>query len=186
MSDEEYDDYDDIDIELDLDPFDQEDDPDKIDFENIQDEDEKDYEVEDLEEDLEDLKDIEETLGEEIIAADYFHKIIDSVSPSQDYIASVSAIAKDILVVKPDDRQTRRAITKKEYARIVGIRTKLIALFGKVFTDVTDITDPKVMAIKEIKEKKCPLMVKREIGVNKEGKKICEIWSVNELIIPFD
>jgi DNA-directed RNA polymerase subunit K/omega len=119
-------------------------------------------------------------------ASDYFHKILEQSSQNKDYIHSVSVEAKESLIVKADERRTRRFITKKEYARIIGVRTKLIALYAKVFVDVTNIIDPKIMAIKEIKEKKCPLMLKREIGTGKDGRKICELWSVNEMIVPFD
>ena len=48
-----------------------------------------------------------------------------------------------------------------------------------------DASEGNIMAIKEIKEKKCPLMLKREIGFRGDTK-ICEIWGVNELIIQFD
>lgn len=176
----DYDDTNEIDIDANIDEFDEIDDPSAINFENVKDADSD--EDEDIDEEEEDLSD---PIGDEVevLTSDYYHKVIND--QKQDYISSVSVANKDCLIVPANNRRTNRFISRKEYARIVGVRTKLIALYAKVFTDVTNIIDPKEMAIKEIKEKKCPLMLKREIGI-KDDKKICELWSVNEMIIPFD
>ena len=187
MSDDEYYD-DDIDVIADLDEFDEIDPEDEnLNLEDIKDADEIDQDEDDIDEDDIDEDEIDEDnpLGDEheVLISDYFHKIIDD--PKQDYISTTSVIPRDIIVVDAGSRITSRFITKKEYARVVGVRSKLIALYAKVFTDVTNIIDPKIMAIKEIKEKKCPLMLKREIGFRGDTK-ICEIWGVNELIIQFD
>ncbi len=190
MSDNE---YDEIDVGGELDEFDEIEVEDGADLANFQvkdqddddEEDDVDADNDDVEQDPDQEEDPTENDGS-IVASDYFHKILEQSSQNKDYIHSVSVEAKESLIVKTDERRTRRFITKKEYARIIGVRTKLIALYAKVFVDVTNIIDPKIMAIKEIKEKKCPLMLKREIGTGKDGRKICELWSVNEMIVPFD
>lgn len=188
MSDDEI--YDDIDIDYDeeIDAFDEIDDPDNINFEDVKDEEDPEREGSEIDEesDLEELEEIAEELEgqeEDLIIDDYFHKVVDH--NKEDFISSMSLHPRDIIVVKPENRRTRRSITKKEFARVLGIRTKLIALYAKVFTDVTNLTDPKLMALKEIKDRKCPISIRREIGINKENKKIVEIWSVNEMEIPF-
>jgi DNA-directed RNA polymerase subunit K/omega len=188
------DDYDEIDIAGELDEFDEieVEDANEINFEDVRDRDDADNDEDDADDDSvhsavdaeEDEADAAQGEDDDVIVADYFHKVLDK--QPEDYISSVSVEPKDAIVVDPDKRLTRRFVTKKEYARILGVRTKLISLYAKVFTDVTNIIDPKLMAIKEIKEKKCPLMLKREVGTTKDGKKLVELWSVNELIIPFD
>jgi hypothetical protein len=191
MSDNE---YDEIDVNGDeIDEFDEIDveNADEIDFENIKDRDDEDVDQDDDEDDEDELDVLDEEVidpeDEEdgsVLAADYFHKVLDK--QSQDYISSMSTDARDCIVVNPDQRITSRFMKKKEYARILGVRRKLLSMYPKVFTDVTNIIDPKLKAIKEIKEKRCPLMLKRTIGTTKDNKDVCEIWSVNELIVPFD
>jgi len=96
-------------------------------------------------------------------------------------------------VVPDDKRITSDILSYYDYVRIVGKRANQIENGDTadiiVFTDVEDIINSsstekaKEMAEKEIKENKCPYMIKKEY-VN--GNIIsCEIWDINKMKKPF-
>jgi DNA-directed RNA polymerase I, II, and III subunit RPABC2 len=62
---------------------------------------------------------------------------------------------------------------------LIGIRATQISSGAPVFTDISNIQDPLEMAKLEIINNKCPLYVKRYIGLDKY-----ELWDPNEMIKP--
>jgi DNA-directed RNA polymerase subunit K/omega len=82
-----------------------------------------------------------------------------------------------------DNRITSFIMTQAEFTRVVSERAKQIENGSYVFVDIEDEVDPELMAIKEIKQKKCPLCIERVISV--DSRTIKEIWRVNEMSIPF-
>jgi DNA-directed RNA polymerase subunit K/omega len=79
--------------------------------------------------------------------------------------------------VNPESRITSEYMSRYEFVKIVGIRATQISQGSIVFTDIGNLTNPIDMATKEVYDNKCPLMVKRYIGLNKY-----ELWSARELI----
>lgn len=63
--------------------------------------------------------------------------------------------------VKPEDRTTTPYMTKYERARILGTRALQISMNAPVLVDLEGETDPLQIAIKELSEKKIPLIVRR-------------------------
>lgn len=63
--------------------------------------------------------------------------------------------------VKPEDRTTTPYMTKYERARILGTRALQISMNAPVLVDLEGETDPLQIAIKELGEKKIPLIVRR-------------------------
>lgn len=62
----------------------------------------------------------------------------------------------------PDaDRTTTPYMTKYERARILGTRALQISMNAPVLVDLEGETDPLQIAIKEMREKKIPLIVRR-------------------------
>ncbi|KHN99665.1 DNA-directed RNA polymerases I [Metarhizium album ARSEF 1941] len=59
------------------------------------------------------------------------------------------------------DRTTTRYMTKYERARILGTRALQISMNAPVLVDLEGETDPLQIAIKELREKKIPLIVRR-------------------------
>ena len=89
-------------------------------------------------------------------------------------------IHKEIIVVPNNYRRTSEVITKFEYTDVTSNRAKQIENGSPIFTDIKGESDPIKMAELEIRMKRCPLSVRRMISNN-----ICEIWDVNDMIIPY-
>ncbi|AMD22463.1 HHL307Cp [Eremothecium sinecaudum] len=76
------------------------------------------------------------------------------------------------------DRTTTPYMTKYERARILGTRALQISMNAPVFVDLEGETDPMRIAMKELAEKKIPLVIRRYLP---DGS--FEDWSVEELIV---
>jgi len=83
------------------------------------------------------------------------------------------------IIVADEDRVTSDVLSKYEIIELISIRATQISKGNRVFTDVTGLRDPISMAIKEIFDNQCPLLIKRHIGNNK-----FEIWNPNEMPKP--
>ena len=62
---------------------------------------------------------------------------------------------------------------------LIGIRATQISQGAPVFVDIEYISDPIEMAKKEIINNKCPLYIKRYIGLDRY-----ELWDPNIMIKP--
>ncbi|EGF77443.1 hypothetical protein BATDEDRAFT_91671 [Batrachochytrium dendrobatidis JAM81] len=81
--------------------------------------------------------------------------------------------------IPKDQRMTTPYMTKYEKARILGTRALQISMNAPVMVDLTGESDPLQIAMKELRERKVPLMVRRFMP---DGS--WEDWSVQELIPP--
>jgi len=108
----------------------------------------------------------------------------------QDYItsgdpaAAAAAAAKskeskdfDKLAVPKDQRSTTPYMTKYEKARLLGTRALQISMNAPVLVDLEGETDPLQIALKELSQKKIPLVVRRFLP---DGH--YEDWTCDELI----
>ena len=78
----------------------------------------------------------------------------------------------------PDDKRTTTPyMTKYERARVLGTRALQISMNAPVLVDLEGETDPLQIAIKELSQKKIPLIVRRYLP---DGW--YEDWSCEELI----
>ncbi|CAR27539.1 hypothetical protein ZYGR_0AK00290 [Zygosaccharomyces rouxii] len=80
--------------------------------------------------------------------------------------------------IPKDERTTTPYMTKYERARILGTRALQISMNAPVFVDLEGETDPLRIAMKELAEKKIPLVIRRYMP---DGS--FEDWSVEELIV---
>ena len=69
-------------------------------------------------------------------------------------------LSKDKKIAEAD-RTTTPYMTKYERARILGTRALQISMNAPVLVDLEGETDPLQIAIKELREKKIPLIVRR-------------------------
>lgn len=83
------------------------------------------------------------------------------------------------IIVKSENRITSNILSIYEYIELISIRASQITNGSFVFTDVIGLSDPLEMAKKEVIDNKCPLYVKRHIGLN-----IYELWSPNVMSKP--
>ncbi|PRP77626.1 hypothetical protein PROFUN_00487 [Planoprotostelium fungivorum] len=74
------------------------------------------------------------------------------------------------------DRKTSRYMTKYERARVLGTRALQISMNAPVMVELQGETDPLQIAIKELREKKIPLIIRRYLPDDSY-----EDWSVSEL-----
>ncbi|KAF2868045.1 RNA polymerase, subunit omega/K/RPB6 [Massariosphaeria phaeospora] len=79
--------------------------------------------------------------------------------------------------VPNDKRSTTPYMTKYEKARVLGTRALQISCNAPVLIDVEGMTDPLQIALKELREKKIPLVVRRYLP---DGW--YEDWSCEELL----
>jgi DNA-directed RNA polymerase I, II, and III subunit RPABC2 len=92
-------------------------------------------------------------------------------------IALGKKIAKDLAIPK-ENRTTTPYMTKYERARILGTRALQISLNAPVLVDIEGETDPLQIAMKELAQKKIPLVIRRHLP---DGS--YEDWGCDELII---
>jgi DNA-directed RNA polymerase I, II, and III subunit RPABC2 len=89
-------------------------------------------------------------------------------------------LSKDPKAVPKNERKTTKFMTKFEKARILGTRALQISMNAPVMVELQGETDPLVIAAKELKQQKVPMIIRRYLP-----DKSYEDWHVNELIIPW-
>lgn len=77
-----------------------------------------------------------------------------------------------------EDRITTRYLTKYERARVLGTRALQISMNAPVLVDLDGETDPLKIAMKELRERKIPIIIRRFLP---DGSH--EDWSIDELIV---
>lgn len=97
---------------------------------------------------------------------------------------SVSTHIQEIIVVKPEDRRTSGVMNKFEMTEYVNIRATQIAQHNNCMVDITGLSDPVLMAKRELMEGECPLTLRRHL--NNKNEKSGEINSYYEYWDPAD
>ena len=82
-------------------------------------------------------------------------------------------------IIKNDNKLTSNILTIYEITELIGIRATQISQGSPVFIDIEYLSDPIEMAKKEIINNKCPLYIKRYIGLDRY-----ELWDPNIMIKP--
>ena len=83
-----------------------------------------------------------------------------------------------IKIVDPKDRKTKNKLTRYEFVRIIGERTKQLQMGAKpliIINKESDELDYEEIALEELKLKMLPFKIKRPL-INKY-----EIWNLDEL-----
>ena len=80
--------------------------------------------------------------------------------------------------VKKDERITTKFLTKYEKARVLGTRALQISMNAPVMVDLDGETDPLKIALKELRERKIPIVIRRYLP---DGSH--EDWGIEELIV---
>lgn len=80
-------------------------------------------------------------------------------------------------------RITTKYMTKYERARVLGTRALQISMNAPVMVDIGDETDPLKIAMKELRESKVPIIIRRYLPNHTPDEPSYEDWSVNELIV---
>ncbi|KAL0086008.1 RNA polymerase small common phosphorylated subunit [Phycomyces blakesleeanus] len=100
----------------------------------------------------------------------------DTIMILEETIAGQGETPRD--AVENKDKHTTPYMTKYERARILGTRALQISLNAPVMVELDGESDPLVIAMKELREKKIPLIVRRFMP---DGT--YEDWNVKDLIV---
>ena len=95
-----------------------------------------------------------------------------------------SNIPRNIIVVQEQDKRTDNRLHRSECSNVLSMRAKQIATYGTHFASPPISTDVTEIAIKELFERKCPLMLRRIVGTASNGDTIVEIWDINTMTLP--
>uniref|UniRef100_A0A7S2E4M0 Uncharacterized protein n=1 Tax=Helicotheca tamesis TaxID=374047 RepID=A0A7S2E4M0_9STRA len=76
------------------------------------------------------------------------------------------------------ERVTTKYLTKYERARVLGTRALQISMNAPVMVDLDGETDPLKIAMKELRERKIPIIIRRYLP---DGSH--EDWKIDELIV---
>ncbi|KAJ9463982.1 putative DNA-directed RNA polymerases I [Diplonema papillatum] len=88
----------------------------------------------------------------------------------------------DAVNVRPiSERITTRFLTKYERARVLGIRALQISMGAPIKIELEGETDPLIIASKELREKKVPIIIRRNLP---DGS--FEDWPIDELVVDMD
>lgn len=80
--------------------------------------------------------------------------------------------------VPKSKRITTKYMTKYERARVLGTRALQIAMCAPIMVELEGETDPLQIAMKELKQRKIPIIIRRYLPDNS-----FEDWTIDELII---
>jgi hypothetical protein len=101
-----------------------------------------------------------------------------------DPILKVSNKPRAIRVVAPEDRVTDSRLHRAEAAQIIAIRAEHIAKFATHFAETTGLRDPVDIAFAELYERRCPSILRRNVGTGPGGEQIVEDWDVRQMTLP--
>lgn len=149
---------------------------DKINIEVDNDDNENDY-IEDENEDIDDeTYEPDDENGDDEENESYNHTYIeDNINLNENENNDM----KYEVIVKSENRITSNILSIYEFIELISVRSSQITNGSYVFTDINGLSDPIEMAKKELLDNKCPLYVKRYIGLNKY-----ELWSPNVMSKP--
>ncbi len=96
----------------------------------------------------------------------------------QDSVEIMNANGSSAGGTAKEDRITTRYLTKYERARVLGTRALQISMNAPVMVDLDGETDPLKIAMKELRERKIPIIIRRFLP---DGSH--EDWSIDDLIV---
>ncbi|CAI7678309.1 DNA-directed RNA polymerase I II and III subunit [Penicillium manginii] len=102
--------------------------------------------------------------------------VVVSGDPNSGYSGKVMEQTREMKIPN-DQRTTTPYLTKYERARVLGTRALQISMNAPVLVDLEGETDPLQIAMKELNQKKIPLIIRRYLP---DGK--YEDWTCEELL----
>lgn len=88
-----------------------------------------------------------------------------------------------VQIVRPEDRITDNRLHKSEASLIISMRAQQIAKYATSFVDSVE-HDPVARAYAELYARRCPLLLRRQVGITPEGNPVVEEWCVREMVLP--
>lgn len=156
---------------------------------------EEDFDEEFVEEDFDDNiyedadNDIEDELEEEgegdiededDVSEIYQPKIEKKIDP----IIKLSTKPRSIIIVPAEERITDNRLHKNEASFILSTRAKEIAKHATHFLENSTQTNAMSIAYHELYTHRCPLKLRRQIGISAKGDIIVEEWDTKTMVLP--
>jgi DNA-directed RNA polymerase I, II, and III subunit RPABC2 len=104
--------------------------------------------------------------------------------PRVDPILRIGNKARAVHIVAPEDRITDTRLQPAEAARVLATRAQQIAKHATSFTDAAGLSDPVAIAQKELYDRRCPLILRRQIGTGPAGELLVEEFNIREMTLP--
>jgi hypothetical protein len=92
--------------------------------------------------------------------------------------------SRNIIIVPSDERITDNRLHKNEASFILSIRAKQIADSSTHFAKDCNLNNAISIAYQELYTHRCPLKLRRSVGVNSKGDIIVEEWDVKTMVLP--
>lgn len=94
-----------------------------------------------------------------------------------------------VIVVPNSERITDNRLHKSEASYVISVRAQQIARSATNFasashTNSAALYDPCAIAQRELIERRCPLLLRRQVGWGPDGEIIVEEWCVREMALP--
>lgn len=92
-----------------------------------------------------------------------------------------------VIVVPEDERITDNRLHKSEASYVISVRAQQIARSATNFATAgtgAPLYDPCEIAQRELLERRCPLILRRQVGWGPDGEVIVEEWSVRKMALP--
>lgn len=136
------------------------------------------------EDDIEDEDiDIENEIDEEDdnISEIYQPKIEKKIDP----IYKLSSKHRNVIIIPPEERITDNRLHKNEVSFILSTRAKEIAKHATHFLENnTSYSNAISIAYNELYSHRCPLKLRRQVGISPKGDIIVEEWDTKLMVLP--
>ena len=135
---------------------------------------------EDIDNELE--EEVEEEVEEEDddISEIYQPKVEKKIDP----ISKLSTKPRSVIIVPPEERITDNRLHKNEASFILSTRAKEIAKHATHFLENNSYTNAISIAYHELYSHRCPLKLRRQVGVTNKGDIIVEEWDTKTMVLP--
>ncbi len=136
----------------------------------------------DDEDNMEDVVDMDDNADdivdmEDVVKNTLYRGIIDPVK----YEALESSKLRERIVIPSHMRRTSHRLTLAERTNLIGTRATHISKGAQIYVDIGNLDNPIKIAEKELKERKFPFNIEREINSYE-----VEYWNPNEMTIDWD
>lgn len=133
-----------------------------------------DYDIDEAEEEL------EEEDNDSDVSEIYQPKIEKKIDP----IVKLSTKPRNIIIVPPEERITDNRLHKNETSFILSTRAKEIAKHATHFLENNTYTNAVSIAYHELYSHRCPLKLRRQVGISPKGDIIVEEWDTKTMVLP--
>ncbi len=141
------------------------------------------YDDDDIYEDIDneiDDENEEEIEEEDDISEIYQPKIEKKIDP----IAKLNSKARNVIIVPPEERITDNRLHKNEASFILSTRAKEIAKHATHFLENNNYNNAISIAYHELYSHRCPLKLRRQVGISNKGDIIVEEWDTKTMVLP--